>query len=326
VSAALQPNSANLMKMVDQTTRLAGSNRFEILLFTIASENHGGNKPEVLGINVFKVREVVKLEDNMITGLPGAPAGVVGVVSLRGNIIPAVDVCHFIYGTAPQNDYPLMLITEFGGMIQGFLARSVERIIVANWEQVVPCSAMFGAGGSDGFMTGMLSLKEYMVSILDAEKIMASYTTLGRDLTTNSDASNTFPDKTVIYADDSTVARRQIESVLKSLDVKIIACENGAQALASLKAIAARVGAGTSTLKEEAAVLLTDIEMPEMDGYVLTRAVKQDPILKDLPVILYSSLSSDAIKSVGFNVGADAYVAKFESDSLVNALLPFLKR
>jgi len=304
-----------LMDSIDARTKLAGSNKMELLLFSLGTH-------ETFGINVFKVREVSPTPP--ITLTPNMPAGVEGVISLRGSIIPVITLAHFIkLEGAPQGIGETMIVTEFSRHTQGFLVESVDRIIRVDWDKVKPPENMLA--GQDGMITAITELDDgRLVSILDVERVLVEV--LGEKPVPTLPRMEVQNEMTVFFADDSSVARKEIVSVLDKIGVKYIQANDGLEAWDKLVNMAKRAASEHSTMKNQVQLILVDAEMPEMDGYVLTRNIKSDSRFAGIPVIMHSSLSSEANRTMGQRVGVDAYVAKFDPAVLADTLVAFLKR
>ncbi len=306
------------MKSVDERTRLAGTNRMEILLFSLGTDKESGRK-EVFGINVFKVREVMHVPD--ITRAPDMPESVEGMVSLRGITIPVINLPK--YCGIPLDKKPsIMIITEYNKNVQGFLVDSVDNIERLAWDEVkAPPSMMNSQHG--GLVTAVTDLGDKgLVMIMDVEKVLAEATDFYNSEATFQGVPNIGKTKlTVLFADDSGVAREQIKHTLDEMGAEYISTENGQQAWSKLIELAEKAESEGCSVKDYIQVILTDVEMPEMDGYVLTRNVKADERFDSIPVIMHSSLSTEANQFLGESVGADAYVAKFKPIELANALL-----
>jgi two-component system chemotaxis response regulator CheV len=164
----------------------------------------------------------------------------------------------------------------------------------------------------------------HLVSILDVEQILAN--AFGDAIIVDIQPAQLSEDVTVFFVDDSVVARRKITEVLDKLGVKHKHATNGAEALSRLQAIAAHAQQMGKPLRDEIRLILADAEMPEMDGYVLTKNIKSDVRFEGIPVIMHSSLSSEANRAMGKAVGVDAYVAKFDAEVLAETLRPLLER
>lgn len=311
---------AGLMQSVDERTRLAGANRLEILLFNLGRNLNSGRE-ETFGINVFKVREVMRIPE--ITQAPEMPPAVEGMVSLRGQLVPVVDLAKFC-GVRPESQPRIMIVTEYNKHTQGFLVHNVENILRLEWGQIkVPPPMITARMG--GLVTAVTELKDgRIVMIMDVEKVLADTIQIGMDPRLFDELQPIENGGTVLFADDSPVARKQIESTLNHLGVHYISAHNGQEAWDKLQQLAARAETTRTPMYEMIQAVLTDVEMPEMDGYVLTKHIKNDPRFRGIPVVMHSSLSSEANVNVGKAVGVDAYVPKFNPKELGEVLRPIL--
>lgn len=301
-----------MLDAVDARTRLAGSNKMEILLFSLGTR-------ETFGINVFKVREITPTPP--ITRAPHMPAGVEGVISLRGCVIPVIGLASFLEVDASACSGSVMMITEYSRHAQGFLVHDVDRIVRADWDLIRAPGAMLG--GNEGTITAITELPDgKLVSILDVEQILARV--FGEPVIPDLPAVAASRKPTVFFADDSIVARKEIAQVLDKLGVNYQQAVTGRDAWDQLQAVAARCQGAGETVAGSVAVIVTDAEMPEMDGYVLTRNIKSDRRFAGIPVVMHSSLSSQANHAMGKSVGVDAYVGKFDAVVLADTLRPLL--
>lgn len=303
----------DLLDSIDARTKLAGSNKMEILLFSLGTG-------EIFGINVFKVREVSQTP--AITKTPNSPPGVEGVISLRGNIIPVISLAKFVnLESTPDDTGHTMIVTEFSRHTQGFLVHDVDRIIRVDWDKVKPPQSMLM--GDDALITAITELPDgKLVSILDVEQILAR--AIGVEEIPQLDKVHSEKEHMVFFADDSTIARKEITKVLENMGVKYQQATNGLEAWEKLQALAQRAQHDGTSLKEQISVILTDAEMPEMDGYVLAKNIKSDRRFDGIPVVMHSSLSSEANRAMGQSVGVDTYVAKFDPHVLADTLRPLL--
>lgn len=302
-----------LLETVDARTKLAGSNRMEILLFELGTH-------ELFGINVFKVREVCKTP--AITKTPNMPPGVEGLISLRGNVIPLLALSKIMHlEGAPEEVGGSMMVTEYNKRTLGFLVDSVDRIIRVEWDRVRAPEAV--TSGAHAYITAITELDDgRLVSIVDVEQIMA--TTFGDALVGQIERIPNGDDYSVFFVDDSAVARKKIAEVLEKMGVKHRHALNGSEAWTRLSGMATHAMQTNRSLKEELNLVLVDAEMPEMDGYVLTKNIKSDPRFAGIPVVMHSSLSSEANRAMGRSVGVDAYCAKFDAELLSDTLRPLL--
>ena len=304
-----------LLESVDARTKLAGSNRMEILLFSLGTR-------ETFGINVFKVREVSRTPK--ITRSPNMPTGVEGLISLRGNVIPVLSLAKIMgLSSADTGQEGSMMVAEYSKRTLGFLVHEVDRIIRVDWERVrAPESVMSGNGG---YITAITELPEgRLVSILDVETILAQ--TFGELPVANVEPLDSDQEHNIFFVDDSSVARKKIAEVLDRLGVRHKHALNGLEAWTRLSGMAAHAQQFGHRMADELDVILVDAEMPEMDGYVLTRNIKSDARFQGIPVVMHSSLSSEANRAMGKSVGVDAYVAKFDAEVLAETLRPLILR
>ncbi|HZV54227.1 MAG TPA: chemotaxis protein [Rhodocyclaceae bacterium] len=313
-TALSQPASATLMESVDARTKLAGSNRMEILLFSLGTH-------ETFGINVFKVREVCKTPT--ITKAPNMPDGVEGLISLRGNVIPVLSLSKVMrLSDAPSSLGGSMMVTEYSKRTLGFLVHGVDRIIRVDWNKVRAPEAVV-SNDLHSYITAITELPDgKLVSIVDVEQILAN--TFGDSIIGQIDSLDGAGEYNVFFVDDSAVARKKIAGVLDKLGVKHKHALNGLEAWTRLSGMAAHCQQLGRSLRDEVSLILVDAEMPEMDGYVLTKNVKSDPRFHGIPVVMHSSLSSEANRAMGKSVGVDAYVAKFDAEMLAGTIRPML--
>jgi two-component system chemotaxis response regulator CheV len=255
-----------------------------------------------------------------ITHAPDMPPSVEGMVSLRGNMIPVINLPDFC-GVQSENKPEILIVTEYNKHVQGFLVHSVDTIERLAWEDVkVPPEMMAQQHG--GLVTAVTELKDgRLVMIMDVEMVLSQTSGFGEspeifDGIQQMEDGNI----TLLFADDSVVARDQIIRTMQHIGIKYIGTSNGAEAWKKLREIAERAAATGHKPSDFVQLILTDVEMPEMDGYVLTKKIKDDQRFADIPIIMHSSLSADANQMLGKGVGADAYVPKFEPTELAAKL------
>jgi two-component system chemotaxis response regulator CheV len=314
---------SDVMREVDERSKLAGTNKFELLIFRLG-EDRNSNTREVFGMNVFKVREALIMPS--ITPMPGSPKHVLGVANIRGQIIPVIDLPSVVGCTPSARN--ILLVTEYERSVQGFAVEEVEEIVRLEWDRVV--SAEKSAAGALVTSLARLDDKEEnarLALILDVESILRE--TLPSRFNSGDEItyvpSIQIPRGSVIvYADDSSVARRQIEAVLTRCKLPFVGSKTGKEAWEQLKGMAQEARSAGLPIRQKVAMLLTDLEMPEMDGFTLTRQLKEDDLLKSVPVVIHSSLSGSANESHAKRVGADGFVAKFVPDELVREVVKAL--
>ncbi|MDD2685344.1 MAG: chemotaxis protein [Gallionella sp.] len=312
---------SDLLRNIDARTKLAGTNKLEILMFSLGKDLRTGRE-ETFGINVFKVREVMRIPE--ITRAPEMPAAVEGMVSLRGALVPVIDLAKYI-GIEPEFKPDIMIVTEYNGHTQGFLVRSVDNILRLDWSSMRVPPAMLAAE-MGGLVTAITELKDKrLVMMMDVEKVLSETGHFGTDeMIFNAVRPLGKDNRTVFFADDSSVARHQIARTLEAMGVKHISAINGRQAWLELSKIADFADSSDRPLREFLQVILTDVEMPEMDGYMLTRKIKADKRFNGIPVLMHSSLSNSQNEQLGRSVGVDEYVPKFEPQKLSQTLARLL--
>ncbi|WP_100753757.1 chemotaxis protein CheV [Vibrio salilacus] len=299
-----------ILDSVNQRTQLVGQNRLELLTFRLMGRQR-------YGINVFKVKEV--LQCPKLTLMPNLHRLVKGVAHIRGHTVSVIDLSLAV-GGRPTTDVEkaFVVIAEFNRTIQAFLVTSVERIINMHWEAILPPPD--GAGKSN-YLTAVTNIDNELVEILDVEKILAEIAPVDEtmDASIGEEIAQVQTEKEIVrrilIADDSTVARKQVERAIVSLGFEAVAVIDGKQAYEKLMEMTAE-----GSIYEQISLVISDIEMPEMDGYTLTAEIRRNPALKDLYVILHSSLSGVFNQAMVERVGANAFIAKFNPDELGNAV------
>ncbi len=311
---------SDLLQSIDARTRLAGTNKLEILMFSLGLDSRTG-RTETFGINVFKVREVMRTPP--ITSAPEMPSSVMGMVSLRGVLVPVIDLVR--YTGIPSDTTPeVMIVTEYNGRTQGLLVAAVDTILRLDWAKMKVPPAML-AQNMSGLITAVTELADgRLVMMMDVEKILSD--------TTGTEDEDVYrhvvplgkEGRTVFFADDSSTARKQISRTLDALGVHHIQAVNGRQAWETLLRLADQSTSRGEPLVQSVQIVLTDVEMPEMDGYMLTRRIKSDTRFKGIKVLMHSSLSGDSNQKLGKSVGVDEYVSKFEPQRLAATLARLL--
>jgi two-component system chemotaxis response regulator CheV len=317
----------SVQQEVDERSNLAGTNKFELLLFRLGVDTRGG-RSELFGINVFKIREIVAMP--AITSVAGSGPHVLGVVNLRGQVIQVLDL-PAIAGCRPETGLNIMLVTEFARTTQAFAVESVEEIVRLDWSQVMSSEH----GTCSGMVTSIARLEDEhggaprLAQVLDVETILRSLApaaTPGADAQAIGDRIRIKPGSVVLAADDSVVARALIEQGLEAMGLPYIITRSGKEAWDQLGAIAAAAEAEGKSVYDKVALLVTDLEMPEMDGFTLTRNIKKSQRFAQMPVVIHSSLSGTTNEEHVRSVGADAYVAKFSAQDLAATIRKILQR
>jgi two-component system chemotaxis response regulator CheV len=311
---------SSVLQDVDERSNLAGRNKFELLLFKLGSRN-GEDRNEIFGINVFKIREIVAMP--VITPIAGSGPNLLGVVNLRGEIIPVLDL-PAIAGCVPEKGLNIMLVTEFARTTQAFAVESVDEIVRLEWSQVLSAEGTSGGGivASIARLDGSADHSR-LAQVLDVETIVrmnAPKSESDIEQEVSGEKVSIAPGKIVIAADDSTVARALIEQGLTAMDIPYQMMKTGQEAWEKLQQIASEAKQSGGRASDRVAMVLTDLEMPEMDGFTLTKNIKDHADLKDIPVVIHSSLSGVTNEAKVREVGADGYVAKFAAAELAKVI------
>ena len=299
---------ASILDSVDQRTQLVGENRLELLTFRL---QRGG----LFAINVFKIQEVQTMPK--LTVLPQSHPNVIGVTHARGKTIPVIDLGAAI-GLGPLQDRSNcnIIISEYNMTIQAFMVKSVDRIVNMNWEDIMPPPK---GAGRNHYLTAITKLDDRIVEIIDVEKVLqeiSPYNTQIDPSMLDSDLIAQAEGLEILAVDDSSVGLSQVRETVGQLGVSILSAGDGATALRMLKKWADE----GIDVPRKLAMVITDAEMPEMDGYRLTREIRDDPRLRDLFVVLHTSLSGNFNKAMVQKVGCDDFLSKFEPGKLAQVV------
>ncbi|WP_245006354.1 chemotaxis protein CheV [Methylomonas koyamae] len=265
------------------------------------------------GINVFKVQEVIQCPP--LTQIPNSHSVICGVAHLRGKTIPVLDLSMAIGMRPLQRDSGCyVIVTEYNRSIQGFLVGSVDRIINIGWEQV---KAPPTGTGKESYLTAVTEIEGELIEVIDVEKVMkeviggreeASAETIDQNVMSQNDH--------ILVVDDSSVARNQVKRVCEQIGIECTLLKDGQEAWDHLCALVAE---GTK-IEQRYSMIISDVEMPRMDGYTLATKIKADPNMKHIYLILHTSLSGVFNTSMVQKVGANEFLAKFDPDSLMQSI------
>lgn len=305
----------------------SGTNELEIVEFYLDEEaDEPGEAPYkgYYGVNVAKVLEIIRMPK--ITGIPEVNhPSVLGAFNQRSHVIPIVDLSVWLDKRRVEKEPPKVIVTEFNNVTTAFMVTGVTRIHRISWEEVEPPNA-YVASMSSNSVTGVVKLEGRIVFLLDLEKIVADLNpALGLRLDEAIDWSSNRRYRAMV-ADDSGLIRAMLKDLLQKANFDVEAFTNGKDAweqLVSLKDQADREG---RKIYDYVQVMVSDIEMPRMDGHNLTKRIKEDPVLKDLPVILFSSIITDKLRHKGESVGADDQISKPEVTNLATRSKELIER
>jgi two-component system chemotaxis response regulator CheV len=293
----------------------AGTNEVELLVFRVGQQR--------CGVNVAKVREARPLET--VTFLPEHPETVEGVVRVRDQVVPMVDLCKYLWGSTPEDDDGTQrhLLLEFNNRTIAFRVQAIDQVHRVSWRNILPVPAGIG---TEVPLTGIVLLKGEIVLLLDFESVGASLGISGSthipDELVNASATQKL-EYPLVFADDSALIRRMMTDALEAAgytDVRVFV--DGEDAWRYLRELADR--SSPTSIRQAIGGVITDIEMPQMDGFTLTKKIREHPVLKDVPVILFSSLISKDNEKKGIQVGATAQVSKPKWEELSLTLMEIL--
>lgn len=305
---------AGVLDSVNQRTQLVGQNRLELLLFRLA----GG---QVYGINVFKVKEVLPCP--RLTLVPRRHPVVRGLAHIRGGTLAIMDLSMAIGQRSLDDvDKCFVIITEYNRATQGFLVKSVERIVNMNWGAIHPPPR---GSGRESYLTAVTEIDGRLVEIIDVEKILAEVSPVAEEISAgviDAAVTRAAQSRRVLIVDDSAIACKQIKRCIEKVGVETTVLNDGRQALDYLQDMADR----NENPADHFLMVISDIEMPEMDGYTLTAEIRADPRMAKLNVVLHTSLSGVFNQAMVKKVGADGFLAKFNPDQLAGIVAERIKQ
>jgi two-component system chemotaxis response regulator CheV len=295
---------AGILEQVNKRTQLVGQNRLELLLFRLDNN-------QLYGINVFKVKEVLPCPK--LNLLPKRHPVVRGIAHIRGGTISIMDLSLAIgESTLPEEEKCFVIITEYNRATQGFLVRSVERIVNLNWDEIHPPPK---GAGRENYLTAVTQVDGKLVEIIDVEKILSEVSPMQEDVSEGviqEDVAISAQSKHVLIVDDSAIARKQIKRCVETVGVETTVLNDGRQALEYLQSL---VEQGINPA-DKFLMMISDIEMPEMDGYTLTAEVRADTRMSSIYILLHTSLSGVFNQAMVKKVGANEFMPKFNPDQL----------
>jgi two-component system chemotaxis response regulator CheV len=307
---------SGILDTVNLRTQMVGQNRLELLLFGLQTE-------QIYGINVFKVREVLQCPE--LTEVPRLTTAIKGMAHIRGETIPVLDLSEAIGRPAvPKEDQRkcFLIVAEYNKRTLAFLVRKVDRILNTHWDQIMAPPAEIGV---ENYLTAVFEHEGKLIEILDVEQILADLypmsTTVSEEIATK-EVKTKASEYHILCVDDSSVARNQMKRTLEDLGIKVTTCNNGSAAWKLLKDLAER----EVDIYDHFLMLISDIEMPEMDGYTLASMIREDTRMDKMFIVLHSSLSGGFNVSMVKKVGADGFLAKFNPDDLAGVVVDRIRK
>ena len=295
-----------------------GTNELEIIELYLCEKGEDGQPVNAyFGVNVAKVLEIIESPPQLEPASSSEHPSYLGVIPLRDMVLPVVDLSVWLGVERAQSSHEPILVTEFNGVRTGFLVSGVTMIHRVSWSEVEPPSRYL-SDMPGNCITGTVRLGEHFALLLDLERALAELNALDTSEPEVEPAPETDTPLRVLLVDDSTSVRFLLRRNFESAGFEVEVKNNGEDAwnhLLALKAESERRGLPAPSLLD---AVVSDVEMPRMDGYTLTKNIKTDAVLKALPVILFSSLISKGLLHKGQSVGADAQITKPEFGGLTH--------
>jgi len=298
--------------MNDDNVLKVGSNEMELVDFRILRDSDGSTYEGIYGVNVAKVREIIKLPS--LTELPGAPEFIDGIFDLRGVVIPVVNLAKWMNITPPTGDHIQLrvIITEFNNILIGFAVHEARRIRRISWKDIE--SASFASNEKGAFdktkITGVTKIEnEEVLLILDLESIVEELGFYTPTTDVDEKGIESFSG-TALILDDSSTARRIVKESLQKMGLNVVEAQDGVDGLKKLNELINLFG---DNLQKELRIIVSDVEMPQMDGFHFASHVKNDDRTKNIPLVFNSSISDHFSDIRGEQAGADAYLTKFNA-------------
>ena len=296
-----------------------GTNELEILEFYINEIREEGKEPvpNFFGINVAKVMQVIETP-NLEPPESAPHPSFMGTIPLRDLILPVLDLSVWLELDMPKTERDIVIVTEFSKSVTGFLVSGVTEIHRVGWGEVIPPSSIIST--NTDAIVGLIDKGEYFVQLLDLETILSQFEP--DDGIEMAVSANEYK---VLVADDSATIRAMIKANLTEANLKPIITNNGDEALRTVLELKAKAEAEGKDITEYVDLVISDIEMPLMDGFSLTKNIKQDPVLRKLPVILYSSIITNELRHKGESVGADMQISKPDLHTIPQVALELIE-
>ncbi len=300
------------MASKDDTLRV-GTNEMELVDFRIFKVENDEVYEGIYGVNVSKVREIIRYPQ--LTELPGTPDFIEGIFDLRGVVIPVVNLATWMGIEVPDNleNSLRIIIAEFNNILIGFVVHDTKRIRRISWSDIEPASFSAGGGALDkSKITGVTRIEDDSVLlILDLETVVQELG-LYQPSTGQIDEALTTFEGMVLLLDDSSTARKIVKEALIEMGFKVVEAIDGQEGLERLDGLYEVYG---QSIGEHLKLIISDVEMPRMDGFHFAANVKDDPRFKDIPIIFNSSISDHFSEMRGKEAGGEAYLVKFDANS-----------
>lgn len=301
----------------------AGSNEMELVDFRLFKSEKGKIYEGIYGVNVSKVREIIKMPK--LTELPGAPKYIEGIFDLRGVVIPVINLAKWMNIKEPKKykKSPRIIITEFNNILIGFIVHEAKRIRRISWSDIEPATFSAGNGVLDkSKITGVTKIENNEVLlILDLESVVEDLGIYQPNIEIDNEKIKTVSG-TALILDDSSIARKLVKDALTKMGMRVIEAKDGAEGLEKLNELYRKYG---ENLQKELKIIISDVEMPQMDGFHFASKVKNDKRFHDIPIIFNSSISDNFSELRGKDAGGDAYLTKFDASKFYKEVYSVLE-
>ncbi|MBZ7938451.1 MULTISPECIES: chemotaxis protein [Campylobacter] len=310
--------------MFDENIVKTGSNEMELVDFRIFKQGQDKIYEGIYGVNVSKVREIIKIPT--LTELPGVPEYIEGIFDLRGIVIPVVNLAKWMQITEPESTLlkPRVIITEFSNILIGFIVHEAKRIRRINWRDIEPASFSAGSGALDkGKITGVTRIEnDEVLLILDLESVIEELGIYSPKIDVDYKLEKF--SGTALILDDSLTARKRVKEMMQQLGLQVIEAKDGIEGLSKLEELSQVYGENLcNTLK----IIISDVEMPQMDGFHFAARLKNDIRFKDIPIVFNSSLSNEFMNEKGVQeAGGEGYLVKFNASDFFSEVTKVLKK
>ncbi len=309
--------------MYESNTLKAGSNEMELVDFRILKQQEDKVYEGIYGVNVSKVKEIIKIPN--LTELPGVPDYIEGIFDLRGVVIPVVNLAKWMNIKEPTDMKikPRIIIAEFSDILIGFIVHEAKRIRRINWADIEPASFATGMGSLDkSQITGVTRIEnDEVLLILDLESVVEELGIYTPKLDVDEDKIETIKG-TALILDDSMTARKLVHDALKKMGLKVVEAKDGVEGLQKLEEL---YNTHKENLTKELRIIISDVEMPQMDGFHFAANMKEDDRFKDIPVVFNSSISDHFSELRGKEAGGEAYLTKFDATVFYDKITSIIK-
>ena len=311
----------------DKNILKVGSNEMELVDFRIMKQEADSVYEGIYGVNVAKIREIIRLPK--LTELPGVPEFVEGIFDLRGVVVPVINLAKWMGFIVPNElkIKPRIIIAEFNNILVGFIVHEAKRIRRISWKDIEP--AGFSGQQSGGVMdqskiTGVTRIEnDEVLLILDLERVVQELGFYEASIDTDElDEGVEQFDGVALVLDDSSTARKIVSEALKKMGLKVVDASDGEQGLIKMEELYDSYG---EKLNSNLKIIISDVEMPKMDGFHFARRVKSDKRFTKIPLIFNSSISDHFSDMRGDQVGGDAYIVKFDGNVFYKEVSKILK-